>query len=72
MGEDSRPGPGRPLLLAGVLPLRYCSAGYACRVSTWGLPSPGQVVALILHSSGSEGVLDRMGDLGSVAAVETD
>ena len=29
-------------LLAGTLPLRYCRTGYASRVPTWSLPSPGR------------------------------
>ena len=34
-------------LLAGTLPLRYCSARFACRVPFWTLPVPGHVAGLV-------------------------
>ena len=34
-------------LLAGTLPLRYCSAKFACRVPFWTLPVPGHVYGLV-------------------------
>ena len=34
-------------LLAGTLPLRYCSARFARRVPFWTLPIPGHVAWLI-------------------------
>ena len=34
-------------LLAGVLPLRYCSARFACRFTTWKLPDKGHVCELV-------------------------
>ena len=35
-------------LLAGTLPLRYCSAMFACRVPCWTLPIPGHVAGLVV------------------------
>ena len=34
-------------LLAGTLPLRCCSARFACRVPCWTLPVPGHVAGLV-------------------------
>ena len=34
-------------LLAGTLPLQYCSNKFACRVPFWTLPVPGHVVGLV-------------------------
>ena len=34
-------------LLAGVLPLRYCSARFACKLPTWRLPDRGHVCELV-------------------------
>ena len=34
-------------LLAGVLPLRYCSARFACKLPTWRLPDRGRVCELV-------------------------
>ena len=34
-------------LLAGTLPLRYCSARFACGVPFWTLPVPGHVAGLV-------------------------
>ena len=34
-------------LLAGTLPLRYCSTWFACRVPFWTLPVPGHVAELV-------------------------
>ena len=34
-------------LLAGTLPLRYCSAKFASRTPVWALPVPGHVAGLI-------------------------
>ena len=34
-------------LLAGTLPLRYCSTWFACRVPFWAVPFPGHVAGLI-------------------------
>ena len=34
-------------LLAGVLPLRYCSARFACRFPDWKLPDKGHVCDLV-------------------------
>ena len=48
-------------LLAGSLPLRFCSAGCASGVPTWSLPSPAQVAALVLHDSGDGDFLVNVG-----------
>ena len=40
------PGSSRALL-AGTLPLRYCSARFARRIPFWTLPVPGHVAGLI-------------------------
>ena len=40
------PGSGRALV-GGTLPLRYCSARFACRTPTWRLPVSGHVVDLV-------------------------
>ena len=37
-------------LLAGVLPLRYCSARFACKFPTWELPVRGHVRELVTES----------------------
>ena len=41
------PGSGRALL-AGILPLRYCAARFACRTPTWPLPVPGLLFMMVL------------------------
>ena len=42
------PGPVSPrALLAGDLPLRYCSARFACKIPTWRLPDRGHVCELV-------------------------
>ena len=48
-------------LLAGVLPLRYCSARFACKLPTWRLPDRGHVCELV-----TEGVVGArvLGDDG--------
>ena len=40
-------------LLAGILPLRYCAARFACGTPTWRLPVPGCVVDLVTASVGA-------------------
>ena len=35
--------------MAGVLPLRYCSARFACKLPTWRLPDRGHVCELVTH-----------------------
>ena len=42
-------------LLAGTLPLQYCSTGFACRVPTWRLPLPGHPADLVHADVGAEG-----------------
>ena len=37
-------------VLAGVLPLRYCSARFACKLPTWRLPDRGRVCELVPES----------------------
>ena len=39
-------------LMSGVLPLRYCSGRFACRVPTWSLPAHGHVRGLIAGIAG--------------------
>ena len=48
-------------LVAGVLPLRYCSARFACKLPTWRLPHRGHVCELV-----TEGVIGArvLGDDG--------
>ena len=41
------PGGSAAALLAGVLPLRYCSARLACRFPNWKLPDKGHVCELV-------------------------
>ena len=40
------PGSG-VAFLAGILPLRFCNAGFAARTPSWKLPSPGHVVDML-------------------------
>ena len=42
-------------LLAGTLPLRYCSTRFASRVPTWRLPVPGHAADLVHAGVGAEG-----------------
>ena len=44
-------------LLAGVLPLRYCSARLACRFPNWKLPDKGHVGELVTDSVDDDRVL---------------
>ena len=46
-------------LLGGVLPLRYCSGRFACRVPTWGLLARGHVQGLVAEFAGAGEVLPR-------------
>ena len=39
-------------LLAGVLPSRFCIAGFAARAPCWKLPSLGRVVDLVTSDFG--------------------
>ena len=39
-------------LLAGTLPLRYCSTRFASGAPKWRLPVPGQVASLVTANSG--------------------
>ena len=48
-------------LLAGFLPLRYCSARLACRFPTWRLPDRGHVCELVTDSVVDARVLVRDG-----------
>ena len=48
-------------LLAGVLPLRYCSARFACKFSTWELPDKGHVCELVTDGVVGARVLDGDG-----------
>ena len=41
------PGSGRTLL-AGTLPLRFCTVRFASRTPAWQLPVPGRIVALVM------------------------
>ena len=43
-GYPSRSGAA---LLEGTLPLRYCTARFACKVPTWRLPAVGSVAGLL-------------------------
>ena len=56
------PGSGRALL-AGTLPLRYCTARFACKTPTWRLPVPGHVVDLVAAHVGAvlEDFIDSAG-----------
>ena len=40
-------------LLAGTLPLRYCTTRFACRIPTWRLQVPGHAASLV--TAGIEG-----------------
>ena len=42
-------------LLAGTLPLRYCSTRFARRVPIWSLPVPGHVAGLVCAGVGAAG-----------------
>ena len=44
------PGGSAAALLAGVLPLRYCSARFACKLPTWRLLDKGRVRDLVADS----------------------
>ena len=44
------PGSARALL-AGTLPLRYCTTRFAIRTPTWRLPVPGHVAGLVACTS---------------------
>ena len=46
---------------AGVLPLRYCSARFACKFPTWRLPDRGHVCELVLDGVFGALVLDDDG-----------
>ena len=48
-------------LLAGVLPLQYCSARFACKFPTWRLPDRGHVCELITDGVFGALVLDNDG-----------
>ena len=48
-------------LLAGVLPLRYCSARFSCKLPTWRLPDRGHVVSWLLRVLMVLGSLVMMG-----------
>ena len=37
-------------MLAGTLPLRYCTARFASRISTWQLPVAGHAASLVTAS----------------------
>ena len=47
--------------LAGVLPLRYCSARLACRFPNWKLPDKGHVCELVTDSVVDDRVLGSDG-----------
>ena len=40
-----------PGLLAGTLPLRYCTARFASRTATWRLPVSGHVARMVAAGS---------------------
>ena len=42
-------------LLAGTLPLRYCTTRFASRITTWRLPVPGHVACLVTANLGVSG-----------------
>ena len=47
-------------LLAGTLPLRYCSAKFASRTPFWALPVPGHVAGLVTDEvQAARGVVGR-------------
>ena len=48
-------------LLSGVLPLRYCSAKFACKFPTWRLPDRGHVCQLVPDGVFGALVLDNDG-----------
>ena len=48
-------------LLAGVLPLRYCSARFACKFPTWRLPDKCHVCELVTDSVVGDRVLEGDG-----------
>ena len=71
------PGSARDLL-AGTLPLRFCTARFACRTPTWRLTVSGHVTRLVTASSevvqgmvadGDEGGCFPRGSLGLVVLV---
>ena len=49
-------------LLAGILPLRYCAAGFATKGPSWKLPSRGHVAKLITPEFRNDGVLGGKGE----------
>ena len=51
------PGGSAAALLAGVLPLRYCSARPPCRFPNWKLPDKGHVCELVTDSVVDDRVL---------------
>ena len=52
-------------LWAGVLPLRYCSARFACKLPTWRLPDRGRVRELVTESvNGARASLVVLGWVG--------
>ena len=55
-------GSGRALL-AGTLPLRYCSTRFACVTPSWRLPVHGSVRSLVAAYSGADGkaAVDEVG-----------
>ena len=48
-------------LLAGILPLRYCSARFACTFPTWRLPDLGHVCELVTDNVVGDRVLEGDG-----------
>ena len=57
-------------MLAGTLLLRFCAAGFAARVPSWSLPSPGHVVTLSLPGAGDGNVHGGVGGPDSGAVVQ--
>ena len=55
------PGGSAAALFAGVLPLRYCSARFACKFPTWRLPDRGHVCELVTDGVVGARVLDHDG-----------
>ena len=47
--------------LAGILPLRYCSARFACKFLTWRIPDKGHVCELVTGGVVGDRVLDGDG-----------
>ena len=62
--------PGSALaLLAGTLPLRFCTARFASRTPTWRLPVGGHVTRLVTASSGVVQEVVADGDEGASRGV---